>query len=125
MDHWRTSGDCPVRTWGFTDLFLARNMGQVYLGALPILVLIAIGVGRGALWSRPVGYFSFALAATLLYALGRYTPAFRLFYLLPGVDLFRRPADATFLIGALAAILAGYCLHVLVSGEGAARPGAN
>jgi hypothetical protein len=108
----------PSPTWGFTDLFLARNMGQVYLGALPILVLIAIGVGRGALWSRPVGYFSFALGAALLYALGRYTPAFRLFYLLPGVDLFRRPADATFLIGALAAILAGYCLHILVSGEG-------
>ena len=35
--------------------------------------------------------------------------------LLPGVSLYRRPADATFLIGALAAILAGYSTHRLFS----------
>jgi hypothetical protein len=33
--------------------------------------------------------------------------------LLPGVSLYRRPADATFIIGALAAILAGYSTHRL------------
>ena len=50
----------------------------------------------------------------MLYALGWYTPVFRLFYeLVPGVSLYRRPADATFLIGALAAILAGYSTHRL------------
>jgi hypothetical protein len=39
---------------------------------------------------------------------------FRVLYqLVPGVGLFRRPADATFLIGALAAILAGYGAHRL------------
>ena len=38
----------------------------------------------------------------------------RLFYtLVPGVSLYRRPADATFLIGALGAILAGYAAHRL------------
>ena len=38
----------------------------------------------------------------LLYALGWYTPAFRGMYeILPGVNLYRRPADAVFLIGAL------------------------
>lgn len=30
---------------------------------------------------------------------------------MPGVDAFRRPADATFLIGALCAVMAGYCVH--------------
>jgi hypothetical protein len=33
----------------------------------------------------------------------------------PGVQLFRRPADATFLLGGLAAILAGYAGHRLFS----------
>ena len=50
----------------------------------------------------------------LLYALGWYTPAFQVFYtLLPGISLYRRPADAVFLIGALGAILAGYAVHRL------------
>ena len=48
----------------------------------------------------------------LLYALGWYTPVFRVFYeVLPGVSLYRRPADAVFLIGALGALLAGYVAH--------------
>ncbi|MEN9832730.1 MAG: hypothetical protein RLZZ487_2335, partial [Pseudomonadota bacterium] len=52
----------------------------------------------------------------VLYALGWYTPAFEFMHsALPGVDLFRRPADACFLIGALLAILAGYALHRLVT----------
>src|SRR4029453_12021735 len=49
------------------------------------------------------------------YAGGGYTPVFRGFYtLLPGVSLYRRPADATFLVGALGAILAGYGAHRLL-----------
>ena len=44
-----------------------------------------------------------ALLVMLLYTLGRYTPFFGAIHaLVPGVDLFRRPADGTFLIGALA-----------------------
>jgi len=35
---------------------------------------------------------------------------------LPGVTLFRRPADATFVLGALVAILAGYLVHRWLSG---------
>jgi hypothetical protein len=90
-------------------------MGQVYLGAVPLLVLILAGL-RGLLWEREVRFYTVACGVMLLYALGWYTPVFRLFYeVLPGVDLFRRPADATFLIGALAAILAGYGVHRLFS----------
>ena len=71
---------------------------------------------RGQLWAREIRFFTVAAGVALLYALGWYTPVFRLFYeLLPGVSLYRRPADATFLIGALAAILAGYGTHRLFS----------
>ena len=101
----------PSPHWGPVDLFLARNMSNVYLGALPLVALLALGVARGALAAREVRFFVSALIALLVYALGRYTPGFALMFHLPGVGLWRRPADATFLIGALGAILAGYCVH--------------
>ena len=112
LDYWGP----PSPRWGPVDLFFARNMGVVYIGALPIAA-IAIGAMRGVLWAREVRFFTVAAAALIVYALGRYTPAFGLlFWHLPGVDLFRRPADATFLYGALAAILAGYAIHRWWSG---------
>ena len=93
--------------------FLAQNMGQLYIGAIP-LVLALLAALRGQLWEREVRFFTVAGVVALLYALGWYTPVFRVLYeLVPGVGLFRRPADATFLIGALAAILAGYAAHRL------------
>ena len=53
----------------------------------------------------------------LLYALGAYTPAFQLMYdLLPAVALYRRPADATFVLVALIALIAGYLVHRWLTG---------
>ncbi len=89
----------PSFAWGPTDLFLARNMSDVYMGAIPLIALLALGVARGALAAREVRFFVAALLVMTIYALGRYTPAFALMFHLPGVGLFRRPADATFLMG--------------------------
>jgi hypothetical protein len=107
-NHWGP----PSPLWGPVDLFLARNMGQLYLGALPIAVLMTATLTRGALWRREVRFFTIAAAVMLLYALGRYTPFFQgVFETVPGVSLFRRPADATFLLGYFAAVLSGYLVH--------------
>lgn len=114
MDYWGP----PSPRWGSVDLYLARNMGVLYLGALPF-VAIVLGAARGVFWRSDVRFFTLAFLAALLYALGRYTPVLALvFKVLPGIDLFRRPADATFLIGASAAILAGYALHRWLTDEG-------
>ena len=103
----------PSYVWQGTGIFLAQNMGQLYIGAIPIVLLILAAM-RGRLWASEIRFFTIAAGVSLLYALGWYTPVFALFYeLLPGVSLYRRPADATFLIGALAAILAGYSTHRL------------
>jgi hypothetical protein len=108
QDHWGP----PSPLWGPVDLFLARNMGQFYLGALPIAALATAVLLRRALWAREVRFFTAAATVMLLYALGRYTPFFRaVFDLVPGVGLFRRPADATFVLGFLAAVLSGYVVH--------------
>jgi hypothetical protein len=109
----------PSFAWPDTGLFVAQNMGVLYLGALPLL-LIAFAALRGDLWDRGIRFFTCAAGVMLLYALGWYTPVFKLLYeVVPGVRLYRRPADATFLIGGLAAILAGYGAHLLFSAPSA------
>jgi hypothetical protein len=101
------------QAFGDVDLFLARNMSVAYVGALPLIAILLVGVLAGRAWDKPIRPVAIAALITLLYALGRYTPAFQgLFQLLPGVSFYRRPADALFNFGALAAILAGYCVHV-------------
>jgi hypothetical protein len=92
-------------------------MGLVYVGALPLVVVISFGIVRGLAWSRDIRFFSISAGVVLLYAIGWYTPAFHVIYdLVPGVNLFRRPADATFLLGALLAIVAGYLVHRWLEG---------
>lgn len=100
------------------DLALSQNMAQVYIGALPMLLLIAPGLSRGWLWDRAIRPLTLLFLFMVLYALGRYTPLFEAAYdYLPGVKMFRRPADATFLIGALGAVLSGYVLHRMLTAE--------
>lgn len=117
--------DPKVAFWGpyndpdwAKELFLSQNMGQVYFGALPLLLLIAPGLTRGWLLDRAVRPLTLLFAFMVLFALGRYTPVFGLAYdYLPGVKVFRRPADATFLVGALGALLSGYVLHRILTAE--------
>lgn len=86
-----------------------RTIVQLYLGAVPAVLVLWLGVLRGRLLhgdGRPVAAL---LLFFLVYALGRYTPAFQpVFEWLPGVDRFRRPADATFALGAVLALAAGW-----------------
>ncbi|KAB2919551.1 MAG: YfhO family protein [Hyphomicrobiaceae bacterium] len=103
----------PSFAWSTTGLFIAQNVGQLYIGAIPLLLAL-IAALRGQLWEREIRLITVAAAVALLYGLGWYTPVFRVLYeVVPGVSLYRRPADATFMIGALGAILAGYGAHRL------------
>ena len=116
VDFWGPPSLPWSTVFGWPGLFLAQNVGQLYAGALVIVALV-LGLMRGMLWAHEVRYFTIAAVLMLLYALGWYTPAFTLMYeLLPGVKLFRRPADATFLLGALMAIVAGYVVHRWLTG---------
>ncbi len=103
--------------WDKSELTLSPNMSQLYMGVLPCLMLLRGALSPGTL-RRPeiVGYSAAALVA-LAYALGNCTPLFRLIYqLIPGVSLFRRPADATFLLGGFLSILTGYLVHLHLNG---------
>ena len=109
-DFW---GPPSALVWGETDLALARNMGAIYFGALPLAALACAAVALG---DRAVRVFLAMMIFMLLYTVGRYTPFFELAFWIPGVELYRRPADATFPLCALLAILAGYGVHVIVGG---------
>jgi hypothetical protein len=112
----------PSFTWEGTGLFTAQNMGQLYIGAVPILLFIA-GLMRGLFWARDIRFISCALIGVTIYAWGGFTPFFHVFYeLFPGVKLYRRPADATFLMGGFASLLAGYAAHRLFSWDWPAPP---
>lgn len=102
--------------WNPQELTLSQNMSQLYLGALPVVLVAFVGLSGRLLWARELRAAVLAVAGLLLYALGSYTPVFHaLFDMLPGVAFFRRPADATFLLGGMLAIVAGYLLHRYLS----------
>lgn len=102
--------------WGDQKLALARNMANVYMGALPLAAILMLGVARAGLLAREIRPYVIAALVLLLFALGKYTPFFTAAFHLPGADLFRRPADATFPLGAMVAIIAGFLVHSLLDG---------
>ncbi len=118
----------PSPDWGPVDLYLARNMATFYFGILPLLGLLLLpflirfrpkfatspgNLAAGQDAHRRDALFLFAgFVLLMLYSLGRYTPFFAgVFMLIPGIDKFRRPADALFMACALGSMAGGYALH--------------
>jgi hypothetical protein len=118
----------PSPDWGPVDLYLARNMSTFYFGMIPMLALALFPLvrrfrARFAGAAQPAGsdpdphradatFLFAAFVVLMLYSLGRYTPVFGLiFQIVPGVDRFRRPADALFVACAMGSMAAGYAVH--------------
>jgi hypothetical protein len=117
IDYWAPPSPSWEAAWGSPELYLSQNMGLLYAGALPIVAVVSFGLIRGVAWAREIRFFTIAAALALLYALGAHTPAFHLMYdILPAVALYRRPADATFVLVALIAMIAGYVVHRWLTG---------
>ena len=117
IEYWAPQSSIWDAAWGWPGLYLSQNMGLLYAGALTFLALVSFGLIRGVAWAREIRFFTIAAVLVLLYALGAYTPAFHLIYdLLPAVALYRRPADATFVLVALVAVIAGYLVHRWLTG---------
>lgn len=98
-----------------------RSINYLFAGTLPAILLLWHGMAGARLLERGARYFACVLAAATVYALGRYTSIFGfVFDWLPGVSMYRRPADASFLINVALAFLSGYLLHRFVE-EGLPR----
>ena len=83
----------------------------LFVGAVPVLLLLWFGIVGGGAWRRGRRLMACTLAIACLFMLGRYTPFYGLaFRFVPGIDLFRRPTDASFLFGIALAFLVGHGL---------------
>jgi len=109
-DYWGPNyATASVADW--TD----RSVDYLFIGTVPCLLLVWHGCFAGRLFERRVVFFTLTLGTALAYALGRYTPFFGfVFDWLPGVSLYRRPADATFLANVALAFCSGYLLHCFI-----------
>ena len=106
-DYWGPDYDTMARA-DWTD----RAVDYLFVGTLPILLIVWHGIGAGRLFARGARFFTIIVGVAILYSLGRYTPFFSLaFDWMPGVSLYRRPADATFILNIGLAFGAGYLLH--------------
>jgi hypothetical protein len=86
-----------------------RSVNFLHVGVVATILVAWIGLAGGIALDRRLRFFSALALASLVYALGAHTPLFRLvFDAVPGIALYRRPADATFiLVFALAMLAAG------------------
>jgi hypothetical protein len=116
-DYWGPDNDTMPRA-DWTD----RAVDYLFIGTLPFLLIAWHGFGAGRLFARRARFFLILLLLALAYALGRYTPFFALtFDWIPGVSLYRKPADATFLVNIALAFTAGFLLHRYIE-EGPPQP---
>jgi hypothetical protein len=106
-DYWGPGFDTVAEgTW--TD----RAINYLFAGTLPALLVLWHGIAGRRLFAREFRLFLIVGVLAVLYALGRYTPVFEfIFDYLPGINLYRRPADATFLINIALAFASGYLVH--------------
>ncbi len=93
-----------------------RAIDYLFIGTMPSLLVAWHGLAAGRLFAGRARFFVGLFLLALLYALGRYTPFFAfVFDWIPGVSLYRRPADATFAVNAALAFGCGYLLHSYVN----------
>lgn len=107
-------GDNIAREQEPRNTYWGRNPFKInhdYAGLVPLLLGVLVFVRRR---TAEAWFFAVLGALALLYALGANTPAFRLFYLIPGVNLFRAPSLIIFLYALAVAVLGGMGLERLL-----------
>ena len=93
--------------WGRNPL----KLNHEFAGLIALLLIPVLFLRRR---SAQTWFFTGLAILTLIYALGANTPLFRLFYLIPGVKLFRAPSIIIFLYGLSVATLGALALQRLL-----------
>ena len=103
----------PDMMWGPWEV----TQSLLYVGTLPIVLILRYGLAGGALLDRRIRYFSAIGVLSVLYAMGNWTPFYRfVFHFLPGVSFYRRPSDATFVLNMVLALATGFLVDRLQTG---------
>jgi hypothetical protein len=98
----------PAGYWGGNPL----KLNNEYAGLVPLLLVPILLLRRR---TAQVGFFAGLAGLTLLYALAASTPAFHIFYLIPGVSLFRAWSMIIFLYGLSIATLGALAVQELMT----------
>jgi len=107
QDYFWGPGPATIPETAYTD----DSFNYMFVGFVPIVLLLWFGVLGGQAFRRGRVLLTGFVVAALIYALGRYTPLFALLFdWVPGVDKFRRPVDANFVLVAALALLTGHLL---------------
>src|SRR5215468_441760 len=107
QDYFWGPGPSTVPATAYTD----DSFNYMFVGFVPIVLLLWFGILGGGGFRRNHMLITAIAAAALIYALGRYTPLFALaFEWVPGVDKFRRPVDANFILVVALALICGHLL---------------
>jgi hypothetical protein len=116
QDYWGPNYDTLPEV-GSTD----RSFNYLFVGVAPTIVLLWFGVAGGLLTRRDNRLMAGVLLVAVLYTMGRYSPLYSLaFNYVPGIDLFRRPIDGSFVLVIAIALLVGQLLATYVR-EGVPR----
>jgi hypothetical protein len=102
-----TPSQAPAGYWGKNPI----KLNNEYAGLVPLLLLPILLLGRR---TAQVWFFMGLGVLTLLYALAASTPLFHLFYLIPGVSLFRAWSMIIFLYGLSLATLGAIAVQQLM-----------
>ncbi len=95
-----------------------RSVNFLHVGMVATLLVGGVGIAGGAALRPGLRFFAGLGLVSLVYALGAHTPVFRLaFDLVPGIALYRRPADATFILVFAIAMVAGGSLDAVMRGR--------
>lgn len=86
-----------------------RAINYLFIGTIPTILLVWHGIAGRRLADPAIRMFAAVLIFTIVYAIGRFSPLFEIIFdHLPGVSLYRRPADATFALQFCLGIVSGY-----------------
>jgi len=106
-NHYWGPGEATMPEIVYTD----DSMSYMFVGAVPIVLLLWLGIVGGGAWRRGRIFLSVTMLVAFLYMFGRYTPVFALmFKWVPGVANFHRPVGAGFVVVATLALLCGHLL---------------
>lgn len=95
-----------------------RSVNFLHVGVTGCLLVAWVSLARSVCLGAQLRFFTGLAAASLVYALGSHTPAFRVvFDHVPGISLYRRPADACFILVFAVAVLAAGGLDALLRGS--------
>ena len=92
-----------------------RAFNYLFVGSAPALLLVWHGLAGRRSFAQHTFILTIIGLFALLFAVGRYTPLYRfMFEHAPGIDLFRRPVDATFILVVMLSFICGDLLSRFV-----------